>query len=125
VAQLAARAREGLDLAVTPDGPRGPRGSVEPGALLVAARADVPIVPVGVAARGAWRAASWDRFLVPRPLARVWVVYGDGLPVAREDAAHAREGCERVARAMAAAEADAEAYASGRRSEPAGGREAA
>jgi len=37
---------------------------------------------VGVAARPAWRARSWDRFLVPKPFARVLVVYGEAIRIA-------------------------------------------
>jgi lysophospholipid acyltransferase (LPLAT)-like uncharacterized protein len=85
--ELARRAREGRDLAVAPDGPRGPRGSVGPGAPMIAARAGVPIVPVGVFAHPAWRARSWDRFLVPAPGASVAIVYGAPLEFTRENAA--------------------------------------
>lgn len=109
LAELARRARAGFDLAITPDGPRGPRGSAEPGVVIVAARAEVPIVPVGVAASRSWRARSWDRFLVPWPGARVWVVYGEPLRFSRDDLARADAGANAVERAMAAAEAEAEA----------------
>ena len=67
--EMVRRGREGFDLGITPDGPKGPRGSVAPGALMVAARAQVPIIPIGVAANRAVRASSWDRFLVPHPFA--------------------------------------------------------
>lgn len=113
LAELVARAREGSDLAVTPDGPRGPRGSAEPGAVLVGAKAGIPLVPVGVASPGAWRANSWDRFLVPRPFARVFVVYGAAIELAPADAARAEEVSRNLENAMAAAEAEAEAWARG------------
>jgi len=54
-------------LMVTPDGPRGPRRQVQPGIIYTASRTGLPIVPVGVAYRSAWRARSWDRFAVPWP----------------------------------------------------------
>jgi lysophospholipid acyltransferase (LPLAT)-like uncharacterized protein len=57
-------------LAVTPDGPRGPRRRVQAGVVYLAARTGLPIVPVGFAARRPWRAKSWDRFAVPRPFSR-------------------------------------------------------
>ncbi len=94
VAELARLARSGKDLAITPDGPKGPRGSVAPGTMLVASRAEIPIVPVGVSADRAWRASSWDRFLVPQPGARVAVVYGAPLRVAREPTAEAAHAVE-------------------------------
>jgi lysophospholipid acyltransferase (LPLAT)-like uncharacterized protein len=84
VVELVRRGREGYDLGITPDGPKGPRGSVAPGAILVAARAQVPIIPIGVAADRATYASSWDRFLVPHPFAKVAVVYGAPIRVAKD-----------------------------------------
>jgi lysophospholipid acyltransferase (LPLAT)-like uncharacterized protein len=54
-------------LAVTPDGPRGPRRQVQPGLVYLAARTGLPIVPMGIAWRRAWRMRSWDRFALPVP----------------------------------------------------------
>ncbi len=67
----------GEHFAITPDGPRGPRGVPKPGALVAAVRANVPIVTVRFEVTRAWRARSWDRFCVPKPFARVRVHYGD------------------------------------------------
>jgi lysophospholipid acyltransferase (LPLAT)-like uncharacterized protein len=67
--------RAGNDVAVTPDGPRGPAGRVAPGALVAAQRAGAPVVAVGVGATRAWRLRSWDRFMIPKPFARVTVAY--------------------------------------------------
>jgi lysophospholipid acyltransferase (LPLAT)-like uncharacterized protein len=69
-------AKEGHDLAVTPDGPRGPARSFKPGALLAAAVTGFPLIPVAAGASSGWHLSSWDRFLVPRPLARVRLRYG-------------------------------------------------
>jgi lysophospholipid acyltransferase (LPLAT)-like uncharacterized protein len=68
---------EGHDLAITPDGPRGPARSFAPGALVVAHRSGAPILPTAASASSAWRLKSWDSFLIPRPFARVSVSYGD------------------------------------------------
>lgn len=106
VLRLAAKGRAGYDLAITPDGPKGPRGTVGPGPAIVAARSGVPIVPVGVAADRAWRARSWDRFLIPKPGARVWVTYGAPIHVRRGEERLALT--ERVERAMADVEASAQ-----------------
>jgi lysophospholipid acyltransferase (LPLAT)-like uncharacterized protein len=54
-------------LAITPDGPRGPRREVQPGLVYVASRTGLPIIPIGFAFRRAWRMRSWDHFAVPRP----------------------------------------------------------
>lgn len=67
--------RGGRCPALAVDGPRGPAGSVQPGAEALARAADVPVLIGRVRAAG-WRARSWDRFLVPWPFARVEVCYG-------------------------------------------------
>ena len=81
----AALARPGTVLAVTPDGPRGPRMRAQAGVAHLALAAGVPVLPVAVSARGAILLRSWDRFLIPLPFARAVVVYGP--PLAPEDAA--------------------------------------
>jgi lysophospholipid acyltransferase (LPLAT)-like uncharacterized protein len=84
--------RAGHDVAVTPDGPRGPAGHFAPGALVAAQRAGATIVSVGIAATRAWRLRSWDGFMIPKPFARVTVAYGSASVqsgTAREAAAEA------------------------------------
>jgi lysophospholipid acyltransferase (LPLAT)-like uncharacterized protein len=68
--------REGDDVAVTPDGPRGPRHSFAPGALLIGYRAGAPIVTISAHLDRAWRLKSWDQFEIPKPFARLTVMYG-------------------------------------------------
>lgn len=65
----------GSEVAVTPDGPRGPARRFASGALVAAQRVGVPIVGVGVVASHAWRLNSWDRFMIPKPFSRVHVAY--------------------------------------------------
>jgi hypothetical protein len=75
---------EGIEIAITPDGPRGPAQTVAPGVVYVAQRAKVPIVPVTVSASRAWRLNTWDRFLIPKPFARITIRYGGPHMVAAE-----------------------------------------
>ena len=84
-------AREGHDLALTPDGPRGPARSFKPGALLAAQLTGLPIVPLAAGASAAWRVGSWDRFMVPRPVSVVRVAYGEPRWVGRDTGREARE----------------------------------
>lgn len=65
----------GADMAFTPDGPRGPRHSFAPGALILAHRAGVPVVPLVAVADRVWRLRSWDGFEIPKPFARITVLY--------------------------------------------------
>lgn len=83
----------GAVVAVTPDGPRGPALAFQPGALVAAQRANVPVVPLLVHVDRAWRLKSWDRFAIPKFFAQVTFAYGDPTMVAgsspREAAAEA------------------------------------
>ncbi|HEY0776377.1 MAG TPA: DUF374 domain-containing protein, partial [Gemmatirosa sp.] len=56
---LAAALKQGTDVAVTPDGPRGPRHSFAPGALVAAQRAGVPVIGMVAHVERAWRLNSW------------------------------------------------------------------
>ena len=67
--------RDGFTVAVTPDGPRGPYRSFAPGALVAAHRAQAPVVAFGVHASRAWYLGSWDRFMIPKPFARLTIVF--------------------------------------------------
>lgn len=72
------------DLAITPDGPRGPRYKVQPGAAYLASRAGIPLIPMASSAQTAWVLKSWDRFMIPKPFARVAVLIGQPLWVDSE-----------------------------------------
>jgi lysophospholipid acyltransferase (LPLAT)-like uncharacterized protein len=68
-------------LAVTPDGPRGPRRQVQPGVVYLAARTGLPIVPIGICYRRAWRLGSWDRFALPHPWSEAACVTTEPIPI--------------------------------------------
>ena len=72
----------GAEVAITPDGPRGPAERVQPGAIAAAQHAGVPIVPVGVQASSAWYLGSWDRMCIPKPLSVIEVRYGPPIQIA-------------------------------------------
>ena len=94
---LAAAVRAGHDVAVVPDGPRGPRERLQAGLVVLAAVTGAPVIPLGFAARPARRLHSWDRFLVPLPFARAAVVFGKAATVPRDaDREHARAALERA-----------------------------
>ena len=83
----------GRDVAVVPDGPRGPCCRVQPGVVGLAAITGVPVVPLALGARPARRLRSWDAFLLPAPFARCAAVFGPPIEVAR-DADRARAAAE-------------------------------
>jgi lysophospholipid acyltransferase (LPLAT)-like uncharacterized protein len=92
--------RAGSEVAITPDGPRGPAESFAPGALIVAQRSGAPIAPVACGSRHAWRLKSWDRFMLPRPFARVVVAYGDPVYLRDCDAREAAAQAPRLQRLL-------------------------
>jgi len=68
-------------VAITPDGPRGPMGTVNPGLFHIALLAKIPIVAVACAADREWIFNSWDKFRFPKPFARVKVLYSNPIYV--------------------------------------------
>lgn len=85
----------GARVAVTPDGPQGPPERVKPGAIAAAQHAGAPLLPLTARASAAWWVQSWDRFCVPKPFARVEIVYGPPIVVGP-----GREGMERAVTAV-------------------------
>jgi lysophospholipid acyltransferase (LPLAT)-like uncharacterized protein len=75
--------RQGESLAITPDGPRGPKQRMKPGVLLAAQLTGTPIIPTTASASDGWWPGSWDRFLIPKPFSTVHVRYGEPFLVAR------------------------------------------
>lgn len=69
--------RQGWDLGITPDGPRGPRFEVKPGVIAVARKTRAWIVPVSVAYGRHWQLKTWDGMLIPKPFSKVAVIYGE------------------------------------------------
>ncbi len=69
----------GRDLALIPDGPRGPAGKAKAGVAELALQTRAPLFPVAVSCSKALRLRTWDRMMLPLPGARVVVVVGDPL----------------------------------------------
>jgi lysophospholipid acyltransferase (LPLAT)-like uncharacterized protein len=72
---------EGTDIAVTPDGPRGPRHEFKRGALFLAKESGAPIVLGACVPQKAWRLKSWDRFYIPKPFSRAVLVVGEHIHI--------------------------------------------
>ena len=75
--------RSGLDLVVTPDGPKGPAQVAKIGVIQLARATGLPIVPITAACSKKKLFASWDRFMVPWPGARGLFLWGSPLWVPR------------------------------------------
>lgn len=91
LAQLRRTIRQGLPAAFTVDGPRGPSGSVQPGAVWLASLTGSPILPFHMEAARHWAARSWDRTQIPRPFTRVAVAIGPPIRIPHDPAASAIE----------------------------------
>jgi lysophospholipid acyltransferase (LPLAT)-like uncharacterized protein len=88
-------------LAITPDGPRGPRRKVQQGLVYLAARTGRPIVPIGIGYSKTWRMQSWDRFALPKPWSASVCVTEDLIEVpACADRALVEEYTDRVEAAL-------------------------
>jgi lysophospholipid acyltransferase (LPLAT)-like uncharacterized protein len=70
---LVRKLSEGYDICITPDGPRGPRYSLGPGAVLLAQLCKVPILPLLIEYSSYWRLKSWDGFAIPKPFSKIEV----------------------------------------------------
>lgn len=75
----------GHDVAITPDGPRGPRCQVQDGVLDLAARTGAPLLLASSAARRAFVCKSWDHFVIPLPFSRVFMQFDGPLRITLED----------------------------------------
>jgi lysophospholipid acyltransferase (LPLAT)-like uncharacterized protein len=75
--------RRGDAVALTPDGPRGPKYSVQSGAIWLAAVSDSPIVPLHIEASRQWILKSWDNHRFPKPFSTIHIGIGEPVKIDR------------------------------------------
>jgi len=97
---LLERLAEGQQVAITPDGPRGPRRTASPGVAQLAALSGVAVLPCAAQTSRRLVLRSWDRMVLPLPFGRGVLVCLQPIGVARENAAAALPG---IAAALTAA----------------------
>jgi len=68
-------------LAITPDGPRGPRFVVQPGIIFLGQKTGLPIIPVSLGLTSYWELPSWDKFRIPKPFSKAALIYGDPINI--------------------------------------------
>ncbi|MFN8581907.1 MAG: lysophospholipid acyltransferase family protein [Gemmatimonadaceae bacterium] len=95
--EMIAALRANEQVAVTPDGPRGPRHSFAPGIVLATHRTQSPLILARARASRAWVLKSWDRFVVPKPFARVELTHSPLLDPPPEDEFLAEAEASRLA----------------------------
>ena len=73
--------REGTDVCITPDGPRGPRYVIQPGIVKLAEASGALLIPIHVEYPACWTLKTWDRFAIPKPCSKVRVIFDEALAV--------------------------------------------
>lgn len=84
--RLIKKLRQGQEVAITTDGPTGPRREVKAGIYYLAKKTDSIIIPLGVAFKRQKVFNSWDRFKLPAPFTKASLVFGEGITIAQENA---------------------------------------
>ncbi|MFO7821652.1 MAG: lysophospholipid acyltransferase family protein [Lentisphaeria bacterium] len=98
---LRKKLREGHSIALTPDGPRGPRYEVQPGLVILAEKTECPIVPISLNSKRHWELKGWDKTQIPKPFTRVEMHVGQPLFIPPDLTSEQRtEQCERVHQGM-------------------------
>ncbi|RYX81235.1 DUF374 domain-containing protein [bacterium] len=72
---------EGGIAGFTPDGPKGPRREAHGGVVYLASKSGAPVIPVAVAASNFWQLTTWDKYLIPKPFARVHLHMGEPMAI--------------------------------------------
>ena len=88
---LVKQLQEGDDIAVTPDGPRGPRHKVQPGIITIAQLSSRPIIPVGYKVVRKKVLRTWDRFIIPSPFSSGKLIAGTPINVPQDISESAKE----------------------------------
>jgi len=71
------RIKDGDSAGVLADGPSGPPRIAKMGAILLARETGVPIIPVLWGADRCWIFNSWDRYMLPKPFARIALLFAE------------------------------------------------
>lgn len=82
--ECATSIERGYCIAVTPDGPRGPKYSMQPGVIALAQVTGAPIIPVTVQIRRRISLGSWDAFQIPLPFAAMHITFCEPIHVGRD-----------------------------------------
>lgn len=76
--KLLAALKQGYNIGIAADGPRGPRYEAKSGASFLAYKSGLPFAPLGVATSSTWCfEKSWDKYQLPRPFAKTVLYFGE------------------------------------------------
>ncbi len=85
ILKLIVYAKKGFSIAITPDGPKGPKHKVQNGVVFLAQKTGLPIIPIGSALSKKITFNSWDKFQLPFPFSRAALVYNKPFFVLPDD----------------------------------------
>ncbi len=93
-------AKNNCSIAITPDGPKGPRHKLKAGAVITAKRSGLPLILIGVGFKRKRELNSWDKFFLPGFFSKVKVIYSDPIFVQKElsyeETSKVIENCENM-----------------------------
>lgn len=73
--------KNGIDVAITPDGPKGPLYSIADGIVVISQKTDAKILPFSCVPTKYWKLKSWDKFIIPKPFGKIDFYIGDPVDV--------------------------------------------
>ncbi|MGB6330019.1 MAG: lysophospholipid acyltransferase family protein [Halarcobacter sp.] len=83
--------KRGDDIAITPDGPRGPRHSVAPGVVAISKKTNAKILIFNCKPSKYWQFNSWDKFIIPKPFGTLEFFIQEPLDISSLEVEEARE----------------------------------
>ena len=102
-------ARQGRPIALTPDGPRGPRHAVKAGIIHLARDTGVPVTPLAIGFSSFWTLPTWDGFRIPKPFSRGYALWGEAVQVPPEaSSAEMERACRYLEEQLLHLEAEAD-----------------
>jgi len=83
--------KNGYDIGITPDGPKGPRHEVADGIIVMAQKTRTKIVLIEIKPTAYWQVDSWDKFMIPKPFATTHFYASSEIDVCDMELEEARE----------------------------------
>lgn len=77
--------KNGIDIAITPDGPKGPLYSVADGVVIISQKTKAKILPYSCVPSKYWKMKSWDKFIIPKPFGKIDFYIGEPIDVTGMD----------------------------------------
>ena len=82
--------KEGYDIGITPDGPKGPRHEVADGIIVMAQKTDAKLLLLRIKPSKYWQLNSWDKFVIPKPFGTLHYYASSELDISGMDVEEAR-----------------------------------